>query len=49
MLALVIVIFVIIDVAILLVYMIIGGVRGNLDAVLRLNDEEAQIEVGVSL
>ena len=48
MLGLMVVIFIAIDVVILLLYTIVEGAQGNLDAELRPNDELIRTEVGVS-
>ena len=48
-LALVVAVFVLIDVIILLVYTIIEGLRGNLNAMLVQNEETPSSEVGVRI
>ena len=49
MLALMVGVFIAIDVIILLVYTIVDGARGNLGAELRPNDEHVRTEIGVSI
>ena len=48
MLILAVVVFVVLDVIILLLYTIVEGARGNLNAELTVHEENRQIEVGVS-
>ena len=48
-LALVVAVFVLIDIIILLVYTIIEGLRGNLNAMLVQNEETPPSEVGVRI
>ena len=48
MLVLAVVVFVVLDIIILLVYTIVEGARGNLNAELTVHEEDRQTEVGVS-